>query len=139
MKPTHRDERFQLAAARSTRRLDRRRFLNLSSKGVAAAVGALVLGVRNAGPAFAHGTCYFPGGRACSGCGASSSCPGGYVTCTTANNLGCTEACPHAGGWWYTGTAPNRHQCRDCRVLYCPCTCAPNYYGFCGCKSTTHY
>ncbi len=133
-----RDEAFQLQVARASRRLDRRRFIGISSKGVAAAVAMAVLGTKNAGPAFAHGTCYPPGGHYCTGCGADSTCPAAYITCNTSTAYGCGQ-CIYSSGWWYTGTAPYRHKCRDCRVLYCPCTCAPNYYGLCGCKSTTHY
>jgi hypothetical protein len=132
---TSRDEKFQLGAAKATRRIGRRKFLGKSGT-VAAAVASIVMGV-NARPAFAHGTCAPPYGRYCSGCGASSSCPSGKATCTPGYDRGC-NVCPYSTGWWYTGTAPNRHRCRDCiSNIIGPIACNGTYV--CGCKSTTHY
>lgn len=139
MHPTDRDEAVLSFIGRTTRRVSRRHLLQRGTAGLAGAVATLLLG-NSARTVFAHQNdlCYFP--HLCSGCGASSSCPTGYITCTPAQGLGCNPAvCTHTSGWWYVGTSPNRHRCRDCRYQYCPCTCAPNYYGFCGCISTTHY
>ena len=137
MSGSERDAALQRLVSRTTRRMGRRSFLQKAAAGVAGGVASVVLGV-DARTAFAHGTCYPPGGRYCSGCAADSTCPQGYITCTPSTGWGC-GVCPYTSGWWYTGTSPNRHKCRDCRIHYCPCTCGPNYYGFCGCKSTTHY
>ncbi|GLW96542.1 hypothetical protein Misp02_06290 [Microtetraspora sp. NBRC 16547] len=130
-----RDEKFQLGAARLTRRIGRRKFLGRSGA-VAAAIAGFVVGV-DAGPAFAHGTCSPPHGAYCRGCAASSECPTGFVTCTPSYNRGC-GLCPYSSGWWYTGTSPNRHKCRDCiSSIYGPIGCSATWH--CGCKSTTHY
>jgi len=140
LKQTERDEKFQLTTARLARRMNRRSFLRMTSGGIAGGVAAMVLGIKEAKPAFAHSTdiCYPPGGNYCSGCGADSTCPTAYITCTPYEDW-CGGLCPYWSGWWYTGTYPNRHKCRDCRVLYCPCSCYPYYHGYCGCKSTLHY
>lgn len=131
-----RDERFQLGAAKTTRKIGRRKFFGKAG-GVAAAVATVVVGV-DVGPAFAHGTCYPPYGRYCTGCGASSTCRSTYATCTPTTDRGCNGVCPYTSGWWYTGTSPNRHRCRDCIWNGIgPMPCNGNY--ICGCKSTTHY
>ncbi len=131
----NRDERFQLGAARLGRRLGRRRFLEKAS-GVAVAVAGIVVGPA-AGKAFAHGTCNPPYGHYCSGCGADSTCPSGYRNCTPSTQ--CSDTCPYTSAWWYTGTSPNRHKCRDCVWnIVGPIACNQTRY-LCGCKSTTHY
>lgn len=130
-----RDERFQLGAARATRHMGRRKFLGKTGA-MAAAIAGVVVGV-DIRPAMAYGTCSPPYATYCSGCGAGSECPSGYVTCTPSHNRGCS-VCPYSSGWWYTGTSPNRNKCRDCvSDIFGPILCTGTWV--CGCKSTIHY
>ncbi|GII91966.1 hypothetical protein [Sinosporangium siamense] len=130
-----RDEKFQLGTAKAARRFGRRGFLGKTGA-FAAAVAGVVVGV-DVRPALAHGTCYPPQSTYCSGCAADSSCPSGFATCTPTYDRGCGQ-CPYSSGWWYTGTAPNRHRCRDCiSSIFGPIPCTGAYH--CGCKSTIHY
>lgn len=137
-----RNHKVQNMAARLSRGITRRKFISGASAFATGSFAALLIG-REVAPAVAHTgvNCVFPCGRQCSGCTASAGCPSGYQNCYRNDyfdpNNNC---CIYTSSYWYAGTYPYRHRCRDCRIVYCPCCCTSTCCaGFCGCRSTNHY
>jgi hypothetical protein len=139
-----RDDWLTEAIGRTTSRLSRRSVLAKGGGFIATAFATAVLGPLNGkDEAFAAiSTCHPPCGEYCSGCTRAGGCPSCMVNCTSSDPFGRgTRCCPHASGWWYTRSAKGtRVLCRDCRVMYGPCSCTKEWCeGFCGCRSTIRY
>lgn len=139
------DQEVQRRIASAARGLNRRSFLHRAAGVTATAVASVVLGpLGGKEQVLAHSgyPCYFPCGAPCGGCAAGSGCPSGYQNCYKGDHFDPNEnCCIYGDSWWYSGGGVgNRHKCRDCRIIYCPCCCTSSCCsGFCGCRSTTHY
>ncbi|HEX6289736.1 MAG TPA: hypothetical protein VFZ66_11125 [Herpetosiphonaceae bacterium] len=142
----NKDLEIQAKVGAFARKMGRRNFLSRGAAAVAGMIAAAVIGkMEGTETAFADSApCYPPYGVYCSGCGADSTCPSYYSTCTTSNDV-CSDGtrltssgqCIYSIGWWYTSSPiGQRHKCRDC-IRSGPILCKGGNY--CGCRSTLHY
>lgn len=141
---TERDLAVQDRISSAGRNLSRRGFINRAAGTIAGGLAGALLGpLAGKQEAFASSfPCVPPCNRLLSGCSASAGCPSGWQTCFRPDpfdpNVNC---CIYFDSWWYTaGSVGQRHKCRDCRVVTCPCCCNQTCcQGFGGCRSTIHY
>ena len=122
------DEHLSMLSESLARRLNRRKALVNTAKGLFAAVTGIALGqLTSITNAFAV-SCTCTGNICTCDGGTGTSCPSGCTTCTSSS--GCGSYCDHSNGYWVScsglGKCGNGYKiCIDCKCGSCSnlCTC----------------
>jgi hypothetical protein len=124
------DEHLSMLSESLARRLNRRKALVNTAKGLFATVTGITLGqLTNITNAFAVTCdCHWAQGHQCACGGTGSQCPSNCTTCTNSN--WCNGVCNYPNGHWVScsglGTCGNGYKiCIDCQCPNCSylCTC----------------